>query len=277
MNDEKYLFFDMDGTLISPTTHQIPDSAIEGIRQAQKNGHKCFICTGRALAMAQEYQKDIYIPGIVFCNGAGIAYEGKILETTNIPQHIVENMRGICDALGGGYQLLTTTYAYQNAAEHKRFASRFPRQFPDKTIEEVFEEKGMVMIDRYQDEPVQKIDVSFQTELIADIFFTRIPASLNVISGGGYYAGMGRTGGEMMCTGITKGYGVTRVLQMFSGIPHNSYGFGDSTNDIEMMRTCGTGIAMGNGSESCKKSADYITNDCDHDGIYNALKRFGLI
>ena len=33
------LFFDIDGTLLSNDTHQIPESALNAIAAAQKNGH----------------------------------------------------------------------------------------------------------------------------------------------------------------------------------------------------------------------------------------------
>ena len=34
---------------------------------------------------------------------------------------------------------------------------------------------------------------------------------------------------------------------------------------------------MGNGTESAKAAADYVTTGVDEDGIYNGLKHFGLI
>ena len=42
----KYLFFDIDGTLLSDVTHTVPQSAIEAIKKAKENGHHCFLCTG---------------------------------------------------------------------------------------------------------------------------------------------------------------------------------------------------------------------------------------
>lgn len=52
----KFLFFDVDGTLISPTTGHIPQSAVNAINKAKDNGHKCFICTGRSYHLAIAYQ-----------------------------------------------------------------------------------------------------------------------------------------------------------------------------------------------------------------------------
>ena len=44
-----------------------------------------------------------------------------------------------------------------------------------------------------------------------------------------------------------------------------------------MLRHVGTGIAMGNANNKVKAASDYITSDVNDDGIYNALKKFGLI
>lgn len=277
MREEKFLFFDMDGTLISPKTHKIPESAILGIRQAMSKGHRCFICTGRSYVMAQEHFDALALPGIVFCNGAGIAYEGNILETRNIHPTVVKRVVDMAQALGGGFSLQTTHFTYQNPQERDRILHRWYNRSTDGTIEEMIERRAMKMIDAYQNEPVQKIDISFNSELTADVFFSRVPRSLSVVVAGGYYASMGRTGGELTANGVTKGTGIARVLDMFSGNARNAYGFGDSSNDIEMLQVCGTGIAMGNGKEICKRNADYITDDVDHDGIYHALQHFGLI
>ena len=43
------LFFDIDGTILSEITHEIPESALVALRKAQENGHKTFINTGRTI------------------------------------------------------------------------------------------------------------------------------------------------------------------------------------------------------------------------------------
>lgn len=53
--------------------------------------------------------------------------------------------------------------------------------------------------------------------------------------------------------------------------------FGDGGNDTDMLEFVGTGIAMGNAADAAKAAADYITDDVEHDGIFNALKHFGVI
>ncbi len=274
---EKYLFFDMDGTLISRKERRIPQSAIEGIQQAMENGHHCFICTGRGYRMAQEYFDQLVLPGIIFSNGAGIAYDGKILETRDLHPSTVERLRSICENLGGGYGLLTTTYTYQNENERNRMGKHFFERKIDTDIQAYYDRRGLKLIEEYQNEGVQKMDFSFQSELTADIFFARVPASLHTVVAGGYYATMGRTGGEITANGVTKGAGIQRVLDMFSVDPKDTYGFGDSSNDLEMMEVVEHGVAMGNGSDQIKQVASYVTDDVDENGIYHALKHYGLI
>jgi len=52
---------------------------------------------------------------------------------------------------------------------------------------------------------------------------------------------------------------------------------GDSNNDLPMLECVGTAIAMGNSSKEVLKMADYVTTDCQEDGIWNALKWLGVL
>jgi hydroxymethylpyrimidine pyrophosphatase-like HAD family hydrolase len=50
--------------------------------------------------------------------------------------------------------------------------------------------------------------------------------------------------------------------------------FGDSFNDIGMLRYAGIGVAMSNAEEEVKAFADYITSSNNDDGIAAALNHF---
>ena len=53
--------------------------------------------------------------------------------------------------------------------------------------------------------------------------------------------------------------------------------FGDQGNDISMFSNPNfKKVAMGNAIELIKDSADYVTDDNDHDGIAKALKKYVL-
>ena len=44
-----------------------------------------------------------------------------------------------------------------------------------------------------------------------------------------------------------------------------------------MLQYAGIGVAMGNGSPKAKAAADYISTHTGQDGIYNALRHFGVL
>ena len=60
-------------------------------------------------------------------------------------------------------------------------------------------------------------------------------------------------------------------------VPEEMMAFGDAQNDMDMMEYAGIGIAMGNAEECLKKIADDVTTDVDDDGIWNALKKHGVL
>ena len=51
---------------------------------------------------------------------------------------------------------------------------------------------------------------------------------------------------------------------------------GDNLNDLEMIRTAGLGVAMGNAPEEVKSHADYVTATNDNEGLAVVIERFIL-
>lgn len=52
--------------------------------------------------------------------------------------------------------------------------------------------------------------------------------------------------------------------------------FGDGENDAGMLQVCGIGVAMEKCHPAACSAADYICEDIDQDGLWNALTDFGL-
>ena len=73
------LFFDIDGTLLSNATHQIPESALSAIDAAQKNGHLVFINTGRTIRTMPSFLKTLGFDGYLCGCGTRIVYHDEIL------------------------------------------------------------------------------------------------------------------------------------------------------------------------------------------------------
>lgn len=82
---------------------------------------------------------------------------------------------------------------------------------------------------------------------------------------------------EVMPKGTNKGTGLQMVCDDAGIDISEAIAFGDSYNDIYMLKAAGLGVAMGNAEEAVRQAADRVTADCDEDGIAVALKELGII
>lgn len=74
-----------------------------------------------------------------------------------------------------------------------------------------------------------------------------------------------------------KQNGIHEVLKYYSIDQSETMSFGDGKNDIDMFDYTEISVAMGNAEDDVKQAADYVTDDIDEDGLYNALKHFEII
>ena len=74
-----------------------------------------------------------------------------------------------------------------------------------------------------------------------------------------------------------KQNGILEVLKSYHISLEETMAFGDGHNDIDMLKLVNIGVAMGNAKDEVKEAADEVTDDIDHDGIYQALKRHHII
>ena len=74
----------------------------------------------------------------------------------------------------------------------------------------------------------------------------------------------------------TKASGILKVLEHFDINIKNSFAFGDSHNDIEMLNTVGCGIVMGNALDEIKSHGDKVTKSVSEDGVAYGIKNYIL-
>jgi Cof subfamily protein (haloacid dehalogenase superfamily) len=71
----------------------------------------------------------------------------------------------------------------------------------------------------------------------------------------------------------SKWTGILPVIRKLGISPDEVVAIGNGTNDIEMLKEAGLGIAMGNSPDCVKESADWVTEDNDHHGVALALQK----
>ena len=109
------------------------------------------------------------------------------------------------------------------------------------------------------DVQANKIVAELPDESVAREIATRTNSKLQCYRGEKWYAFMPAASGKTAAI---------RALAEISGIsPEDTVAFGDDLNDIEMLRFCGTGIAVANAIQEVQEAADEITLSNNEDGV----------
>ncbi|VEU70272.1 YcsE-related riboflavin metabolism phosphatase [Mycoplasmopsis glycophila] len=76
---------------------------------------------------------------------------------------------------------------------------------------------------------------------------------------------------------ITKSNALEKLAKHLNLTMDNIIAFGDSSNDYEMIRDAGYGVAMERANDKIKRVANDVAIDCEYDGVYWKLKELKLI
>ena len=256
------VFFDIDGTLVTEN-NQVPDSAVAAIRKLRRNGHLAFLNTGRSLAGAHATIRAIEFDGIVAACGTSIEYQDRLLLNRMIPPDTVEIVLPLLedcriDANFEGPEFVY--FANLNPDNAMRRYIRFFQQSP-----------GLIRL--WTENPVAANKMCFMLRPDSDIqpllCFLRQDFTIINHHPDPLY--------EVLQRGYSKATGIQFILEHLQLSREQTYAFGDSLNDIEMLNFAGTGIAMGGSRNRVLLASDHVTRSAAEDGIAEALKHFGLV
>ncbi|MFV8826971.1 Cof-type HAD-IIB family hydrolase [Alkalihalobacterium sp. APHAB7] len=257
-NDEKIVFFDIDGTLYDHNK-MIPNSTVAAINELKQNGVHVAIATGRAPFMYKGLRDQLEIDTYISFNGSYVIFNNDVifkspLETNKLK--VLEN-----DALANEHPMifLDDNNHYSNYKEHPYIhecISSLKLHLPDYNpafyhSQEVYQ--ALIFCEDHHEELYIRGHDHFD-------YVRWHQYSIDVLPNGG-----------------SKAKGIEILLNQMNIPVENAYAFGDGLNDIEMLSYVGTGVAMGNGHEEVKDVANIVTNHVDDDGILVGLQKVGLL
>lgn len=82
---------------------------------------------------------------------------------------------------------------------------------------------------------------------------------------------------EMVRKGQDKASAIRWLCEKHGVAKEDTYAFGDSQNDLPMLRAVGTGVAMGSAPHAVCREASLVTGTLEEEGVACALQRLGLI
>ncbi len=257
------LFFDIDGTLVSFSTHQIPESTVSAIAQAKQNGVGVYISTGRPLQLITNLKAiEPYIDGYITTNGALCLVDGKTVCCNPIPQTDVEYL--ISDADSNDYAVLVVGESGVRLYNPKPvFEEVFVRGLNVNNID-----TSLNALEIIGKEPILQLTPFFSAAHERELM-----SQLEGCVSGRWHPAFT----DITSVAADKGKGLEAMARYLGLDISQTMAFGDGGNDVAILRRAGIGVAMGNAGDEAKAAADYITAPVDDDGVWKALTHFGVI
>ncbi|EFX40141.1 Cof-like hydrolase [Streptococcus peroris ATCC 700780] len=269
--DIKVIATDMDGTLLD-SRGQLDLPRLEKIlNRLDQRGVRFVIATGNEVHRMRQLLGHLAERVVlVVANGARIFEHNKLLQAQTWDDAMVDRVLGhfkgrecqdqfVVTGMNGGFvkkgTIFTELDKFMTSEMIEKLYQRmhFVDEFDSSLFGGVLK-MSMVVGEERSDAVLQEIN---------DLFDGQIRA---VSSGYGCI--------DILQTGIHKAWGLEKLLKRWSLKSEQIMAFGDSENDIEMLKLAGISYAMENAEESVKEVATGVAPANSQAGVYQVLENW---
>lgn len=263
----KIVALDLDGTLTNEQKIITPDTK-QTLMALQRQGVRLCLASGRPpygmRPLAEELQMADY-DGLLLCYNGGHVEEcrtGKVLVEKQLEEALLPELYDFQQRSG---MTLMTYYGDSIYTEHPD--DRYVLQ-SSKNNRMAVRKVGNFVEDIPR--PINKCLLVGSPELVPhweSEIAKAMEGRMYVCHSTPYFI-------ELLPLGIDKGPSLQSMLSQLGMTTENMMAFGDSYNDISMIRKAHIGVAMGNAEEKIKEIADYVTDSNERDGVAKAIRHF---
>ncbi len=260
---KKAVFFDIDGTLWN-WKMEVPESTVTAIRQLRENGHYAFICSGRSRSnIRSKNLMDIGFDGVIASCGTHIDFHKETVFEVLLTEKQVAHALATLKKHNMPAVLEGPKYIYVNPDDFLEdpYVIHLRKELGED-LREIPEDASKIVINKMSAEIGDADEKAFIKDM-GEEFDIIIHEADRIL--------------EINPSGYSKATGIQKVCEILGIDRADTYAFGDSENDLDMLRYVAHGVAMGNATEKAKDAAEFVTTDQNADGIYNGLKHYGLI
>ena len=262
MKKIKLIAVDMDGTFLhSDMTYD--RKRFRSIYNNMKDkGIKFVVASGNQYYQLKSFFED-YQDELTYVaeNGALIIEDNKEISSVKIPKEVA-------------LKVIETCSEYENVkigvcGKSSAYILKGQKDFYDEMIKYYHRLEEIRDFNKIDDQ-ILKLALVTPSELtyeIRDMLLPIIGKSLiPVVSG--------HDSIDLISPGRNKGYGIALLQEKWGIDPSECIAFGDSGNDIEMLKQVKYGYAMKNASEEVKAIANYTAEKNDSDGVLNVIEQY---
>lgn len=267
------LAIDLDGTLLN-SEHRVPPENRDVLHRAHDAGLKIVLCTGRAHAETVPVlgQIGLDLDATVTSFGALITdvRTARTIASDPIPKRQADELSEWL--LDRGYSVLWLVDRDVAGVDGYVLIGAKHNPAVDRWVSKT--ECTIRSIDRLSEAEVPPVRVSIIDETaileresaeISRAFEGRIRH--NVLRAPSYNV----TVIEAFAPHVNKWYGIARICDRWGIDPRRTLALGDDVNDVDLLRSAGLGIAMGNAHPAAKAAAARTTATNDEAGVAQAI------
>lgn len=268
----KLVASDLDGTLLNSSKELSPQT-LEAVEKLGERNILFVPITGRVLSSVPKFVKSL--PGlqyIITSNGATTNHvpTNQEILSCHLPPLVVEDIiplvlreNIIVEAFSKG-MAYCDRYILENLSSHGIIGQHAFYMASTRTpVNNIF---SFLKSNRNSIENINLIfkDMELREEMrsiLQDQNFASITSSspINI---------------EITNKEATKGISLTSLCKSLNITPDQVMCFGDSDNDIDMLKTFPFSFAMDNGTDAVKAFGKFQTESCDNHGVAKALEKF---
>lgn len=277
--DMKLFVFDIDGTLLNDQK-KINDSTKKAIELLHKQNHKVVLCTGRTPIQAHEIIKELKLKDYLIGNNGACWLNLSDNSTWKSNHTIPYKTRKLFYKIA---KKLNRELLFSDGFKYWRvyFGNNPKSEIKDELYfiggtskEPIYDDWKQIKKIFFKSKDIVQVSVKMESTLLPQylsIVKERSDNDIEIFETSRVYI-------QALNINNNKWNGIQEILKKENQINEKDiYCFGDSDNDLSMIRNCVNGIAMGNACEVLKQHAKEIIGNNNDDSIYEFLKSKKLI
>ena len=275
MKDIKLVAFDLDGTLLT-FDKRITERTYDALEAASKQGVAIVPATGRFMRTVPQEIKDMpFVDYVISINGAYVlnVKTGEAIYRSEIPQQRALDILSYFDTLPIAYDCYMDNDSFINKEMMDHINDYVEDQFyldlvwkfrkPVKELKAHIREEG---------KDIQKLMAYTKNQdvrhMLMNTLQSRFPGIIVTSSI--------KNNIEINASGANKGDAIKALAESIGIDISQTMAFGDSFNDIPMIKAAGVGVCMANGNDETKAEADMVAPSCDEDGVAAIIEEYVL-
>lgn len=268
----KIIALDLDGTLLT-YDKRLTEKTKDVLMAASEQGHWIVPATGRALKAIPEAVLSLpFLRYVISINGASVSDQltGEKLYSANIPTKIALELMEYAKQ----FDCMYDCYWQDTGWSNRTFLDRIWHYHTDEEVVRLILNSRQPVDDleqmiSKQAESVQKVQLCFRDLEERKAAKHGIEAHFpEIVATSSFQNNL-----ELNWITADKGKGLLHLAGHLGLDASDTIAFGDSSNDLSMLRAAGTGVAMGNASEEVKSVCDAVTLTNDQDGVASYLEQ----